>query len=385
MKNKKEKMIDFLLKNANPSIKRRIKSEILDCITSEEEKMYQNQILSEPNVKITFASQLDNGWFGLGFHGTNKNAGQFENQETCTKYLGEKAVDKDTPELKRAMEAFVNIPLDDLCYRTKGKYFDEFKYAANGQNLIRCACIARAGYDDIIDISPQIELSVHSFKRVLEVDSILDVSRPRKGKPIKSNPSGIYYTFNEGEKWPCRYHLDILAHTSSWKNEENVKIIADAINKIMKTDRPELIGLVADSWVGYRLGTLGCFPSQGFAIKTTGLLPGSISNEDKNQPEYYNLEYIEWLARCGVVTYVPALQEAIADIENAIDEEGVCNIPVLEDSFKGWGPYAGMQLEVDWKSDVRRKCDITFRALLILHYAECENTELYEKLKMAWQ
>ena len=131
-------MIDFLLENANPSIKRRVKSEILGNITPEEERIYQNQILNETNIKTAFASQLENGWFGLGFHGTNKDAGQFENMETCTKYLAEKAVDKDMPELKRAMDAFVKIPLDDICYRTKGKYYDEFRYAANGQNLIRC-------------------------------------------------------------------------------------------------------------------------------------------------------------------------------------------------------------------------------------------------------
>lgn len=368
----KQKMIDFLLENANPSIKRRVKSEILGSITMEEERIYQNQILNEPNIKTAFASQLENGWFGLGFHGTNKNAGQFENQETCTKYLAEKAVDKDTPELKHAMDAFVKIPLDDICYGTKGKYYDEFKYAANGQNLIRCACIARAGYDDVIDITSQIELSVDSFKRVLEVDSILDVSRPRKGKSSRSNPSGIYYTFNDYEKWPCRYHLDILAHTDSWKSEENIKIIADAIAKMMKMDCSKLVGLTADSWVGYPLGTLGCFPSQGFSIKVTCLLPSPISIEYRNRPEYYHLEYIEWLARCGVVSYIPELQVAVNEIKYSIDENGICNIPVLDDLFKGWGPYAGMQLEVDWKSKVRRMCDITFRALLILHYAECE-------------
>ena len=52
--------------------------------------------------------------------------------------------------MKDAMEAFVTTELTDLCYRTKGKYFDEFRYAVNGQNLIRCACIARAGYDDLL-------------------------------------------------------------------------------------------------------------------------------------------------------------------------------------------------------------------------------------------
>ncbi|MGN0402767.1 MAG: hypothetical protein ACI4HQ_11005 [Acetatifactor sp.] len=77
---------------------------------------------------------------------------------------------------------------------------------------------------------------------------------------------GTRRVFNDYEKWPCRYHLDILAHTESWKSEENIEMPAKAIDKMMQTDRPELIGLRADSWVGYVLGTCGCFPSQGFRL-----------------------------------------------------------------------------------------------------------------------
>ena len=54
--------------------------------------------------------------------------------------------------------------------------------------------------------------------------------------------------------------FDILAHTNSWKNEQNIKMVADAITKLMKTDRPELVNLVPSSWVGYPLGSLGAFP-----------------------------------------------------------------------------------------------------------------------------
>ncbi len=357
----KEKMIEFLLNNANPSIKRRVKSEILNSLTPQEAMQYQEQIMREPNIKRCLACQLENGWFGYGFHGTGKSIGQFENQETCTKYLGEKAVDKDTPALKRSMEAFAHIPLSDWCYGTKGRLFDEFKYAANGQNLIRCACIARAGYDDVIDIAPQIQLSLDSFKRVLEVDSVLDISRPILG--------GKKRVFNDNEKWPCRYHLDILAHTDSWKNEENIKIIADSVTKMMKADRPELINYFPNLWVGYSLGPLGGFPSQGLTVKATCLLPSPMSIPYRDKPELYSFEYIEWFARCGVVPYIPALRKAVDDIANAVDNDGICCIPVLEDIFKGWGPYSGLQLEVDWKSKVRKKCDITFRALLILHYS----------------
>jgi len=217
---KKEKMIGFLLGNANPSIKRRVKNEILNNLTQREAAGYQEQILQEPNIRRCLACQLDNGWFGHGFHGTGKNVGQFENQETCTKYLGEKSVDKDTPALKRSMEAFTDMSL----YNCDSG--NEFKLAANGSNLIRCACIARARYADVIDISPQIQL------------------------------------------------------------------------------------------------------------------------------------------------FIPAMQKAVDEIMSYVDNDGICNLPVkYADLFKGWGPYGGLQLEVDWKSKIRKFCDITFRALLILHYS----------------
>ncbi len=356
----KKRMIDFLMSNANPSIKRRVKSEILHNLTPEEATSYQEQILDEPNIQRTIACQKENGWLGNGFHGTSRYAGQFENMETCTKYLGEKAVDKDTPVLKRSMEAFATIPLNDLCYETRGIYIDEFRTTGHGHNLVRCACIARTGYHNVIDISPQIQLSLDSFKRALEVDSVLDVTHPiRKGK---------LRVFNDFEKWPCRYHLDILAHTESWKNESSIRLIADTITKLMKRDRPELINLIPSSWAGYPLGTLGGFPAQGLSITSSAVRPSPIAIPG-GKPAPYNLEYIEWFARCGIVPYVPALAEAAADIANAVRDDGVCEIPVVDAAFKGWGPYAGLQLETDWKSKVRRDCDVTFRALLILHYS----------------
>lgn len=173
-------MIDFLLSNANPSIKLRVKKEVLNSLTKEEAEIYQEQITKEPIIQKIIACQKENGWIGNGFHD------YLDSQEGGTKYLGEKGL-KGIPVLERAMEAFATIPLNDFCYNRKGKYIDEFKYVASGQNLIRCACIARAGYDDVIDISPQIQLSIDSFKRVLEVDSVLDITRPvQRGKNLFS-------------------------------------------------------------------------------------------------------------------------------------------------------------------------------------------------------
>ncbi|MDF2542459.1 MAG: hypothetical protein K0S47_2177 [Herbinix sp.] len=349
----RDKMITFLLKNANPSIKRRVKNEILYDLALNEAEEYQAQILQEPMIQHIMACQKENGWIGTSLHGG------IETQEGGTKFLAEKALDKETPVLKRAMDAFVSTPLDDWCYDTRGMIIDEFKVTGHGHNLIRCACIARAGFDDVIDISPQIQLSLDCFQRVLEVDSVLEITHPIRGGKLR--------VFNDNEKWPCRYHLDILAHTSSWKNEQNVKMVADSITKLMRTDRPELLNLVPSSWVGHALGPLGGFPAQGLTVKVTCLLPSPISIPNRGKPEVYQMEYMEWFARCGVVRYIPALREALDDIIRAVDDDGICRAPVLE--LKGWGPYCGSQLEVDWKSKIRKSCDITFRALLIQHYA----------------
>lgn len=109
-----QNFIDFLLENATPSIRLRVKKEILGSITAEEEAALISQIKEEPIYKLIASCQKENGWLGNGFHGPNKDAGPYENQEVGTKWLAEKAVGKDDPVLTRAMEAFVTTDLTSL-------------------------------------------------------------------------------------------------------------------------------------------------------------------------------------------------------------------------------------------------------------------------------
>ena len=345
-----KRMIHFLMENANPSIRLRVQKEVLGEIRAEEETALLTQIREEPIYKMLSACQKENGWLGNGFHGPNRDAGPYENQEVGTKWLAEKAVGKNDPILARAMDAFTTTELTDLCYRTKGKYFDEFRYAANGQNLIRCACIARAGFDDVIDIKPQIGLALDSFRRVLEVDSILDITRVKK---VSGREKRV---FNDWEKWPCYYHLDILAHTQSWKTADNIQMLAEAVKTLMRQDRPQCqVG--GDSWVGYVLGTVGC------------LKEGYMLGYDKDGIHHTYLDRVEWLCRCGLTPYIPALQEEVGRLYRAVDAAGICRAGVDENQLHGISTYGGQQLEMDWKQPIRRDCDVTFRALLICHYA----------------
>ncbi|MDE6874718.1 MAG: hypothetical protein K2P87_09725 [Lachnospiraceae bacterium] len=349
----KQKMTDFLLANAGPSIRLRVKKEILNNISAQEERELQNEILNEKTMKLIAAKQLPNGWIGLGFHGSNKNAGQYDNQEVATKYMGEKGL-FGTELLNRAMDAFVTTELTDPCYGTRGHYYSEFEIPACGQNTIRCACIARAHYDDLIDITPQINVALESFRRVTEVDSIHDVSRPTKKCRL----------FNSGERWPCRYHLETLAFTTKkWRDEKNTAMLTEAFRQLLRADRPEIINTPVACWVGHALGPLW-YLNEGYSIAGDGqnhLWPDGIRR--------VNFEKTEWLVRCGLYTHLAELKEEVDYILSQVDRDGICRAQTYEGEFRGWSPYFGLQLETDWRAKVRKSCDFTFRALLIAHYA----------------
>ena len=63
------------------SIKLRVRKEVLNDISESEEKEWKLQISNERTIRFIAEKQQPNGWIGLGFHGGNKNAGQFDNQE----------------------------------------------------------------------------------------------------------------------------------------------------------------------------------------------------------------------------------------------------------------------------------------------------------------
>lgn len=343
----KQKMIDFLLNNAGPSIVLRVKKEILRDITEKEEQELQSKILDEKIIKLITEKQQGNGWIGHNFHGSSKNAGQYDNQEVATKYMGEKGL-KNTPVLDKAMNAFATTELSDFCYETKGKVYNEFNVPAYGPNITRCACIARAHYDDIINIEPQIGIALESFRRVTEVDSILDVSRPAKN----------FRLFNEYERWPCHYHLEILAFTDSWKNEDNISMLGESFRQLMRTDRPEIMNTRVACWVGHPVGPAWYY-SEGFSIST-----------DTDVAHILRMDKVEWMVRCGLYNHIPKLKEEVEYILDNVDQNGICRLDINEKEFRGWSPYFGLQLEADWRSKIRRACDLTFRAMLILHHAQ---------------
>lgn len=344
------RMSDFLIRNANPSIVFHIKHDIQGRIADGERRELQDRIMSEKLIQSIIVCQKPNGWIGNGFHGSNKNAGLYENQEVGVKYLGEKLAYRDAPVLKNAIAAFKTCESEYM----DGFLGDSDKFAASGADIIRAACVARAGYEDLFDISKEIKRSLESFRRVIEVGSVTEIVKIRKKRPERVNPDGIVYVFNDYERWPCWYHLDILAHTKSWRSEENVAMLAASFNKLFETDAPDYVPSYCVD-VGHLLGCCGAF-KEGMELSM---------ETDGGHQVYLNL--VEYMCRCGLYSRVQKLRREVDIICDSVDGQGVCRAGYVEAALKGMGTYSGGQLETDWKSRTRRLCDVTYRAALILY------------------
>lgn len=347
-----EKTADFLLENANPSIVFHVKNDILKNITEEEKQVLQERVMREKIIRSIIACQKENGWLGNGFHGPNKNAGPYENQEVGVKYLGEKLIYRDTPVLKNAVEAFRTMKSD--LFGDGDTDCDQ--YAATGSDIIMAACVARAGYEASFDISKEIAVSLESFRRVAQVNSVTDIVKIRKKRPEKVNPLGIAYVFPKQEKWPCRYHLDILAHTDSWRSEANITMLAEAFNKLLQDNGLDYSPSYCVD-IGHLVGCCGAF-REGMKLF-----------DGKGGTHEVYLDLTEYMCRCGLYDFVPQLKKEVDMIYDSVDEQGICRVNFCENALKGMGTYGGGQLEEDWKSKTGKLCDVTYRALVILYYA----------------
>jgi hypothetical protein len=100
----RDKAITELLELACPSIKYRIKAEILGQSTSHKDLVeLQSQILQDPTIKEVINWQQPDGWLGWDFHGA-------KSIETGIRILCEKGVHRGHPALAKALEALERYP-----------------------------------------------------------------------------------------------------------------------------------------------------------------------------------------------------------------------------------------------------------------------------------
>jgi hypothetical protein len=145
--------------------------------------------------------------------------------------------------------------------------------------------------------------------------------------------------------------------SQGWRTPENQKMIVRSIRHIVR---------------------LSPIPNIYVKYKSQLIAPASFCMDDF-APNMNNLPDAGWmlwfhrmelLARLGVIEQIPELKRQVKALTKIIQEDqGLFTKKLNHTYFQKWGAYTGLALEKDWRLPQRRINDLTFRSLMILHYA----------------
>ena len=339
----KKKIENYLLENACPSIKYRVKKEVKNSISLSEEENLIKEIMRDDLVRDISLRQNKNGWIDLDFH-------HKKGVETSVRVLAQKGIDKKhiyqekmLHELEKRENSF-----DDGGLFKVGKVLDDKGFG--GSNLIRATIFAYAGEEEKDFIKAQIKNSLTKFEYVLKVNNLEDIIKPYRNK----------YVFKAGVMWPSIYDLRILAYTYGWRSNENLNLLIGAVQKLINLSPIPNINVLHKS----QLISPASFCMHSFNSELTTM-------KDKEWMMWFHR--MELLSRIGVVKHIKELNEQVCYLLNLLDKsEGLFAKRLSHYYFNKWGTYTGLALEKDWKTQGRRICDLSFRSLLILHYSEVQ-------------
>lgn len=336
-----ENSIAFLLSEACPSIKYRIKQVLNLHTTPEEVEHLRREILQDGLVGKFISLQGPDGWIDCDFHSE-------KGVETAVRVLCEKGIEPTHPAVANMLEQLElrDETFDHGSLFRVGKILDELHLG--GSQLIKAVIFAYAGIEDKYFIKEQVEKTLDVFRFVIEINKITDITIAHKGRLV----------FKRGVKWPSIYHLRLLAYTSGWKISENYTMITKAIKKLMELSPiPSINGLYKSQIVAP-----GSFCMHEFDVDFDKL-------ESKDWMMWFHR--MELLARLGVIKNIAKLESQVKQLKQSMkDNTGIYSKKINHYYFKRWGPYSGMALERDWKCKNRYLSDIIFRGLLIIHYAD---------------
>jgi len=333
--------VDELLRIAGPSIEYRTRHEVLGE-DPETQRMLALQagIAEDATVRDVLARAQPDGWLGETFHGA-------DGIEAGIRVLCEKGLSRDHPVLTEALDALAAG--DDRLHLGIGKVGRAADDAGvGGQEMIRAAVFAYVGDEGRSCVQVQIVEALRGFGAVLDVESIDEITEPYKGKLV----------FRDGVRWPSIYHLRLLAGTHGWRSEKSMRMVSKAVE---------------------RLANLSPIPEIYLKRGSQLIAPASFAMDDfatdlEDQFGYGQLLWfhrMELLARLGIIGDVPSSQRMVGRLVETL-EDGLFTKRMNHSSFRNWGVYAGLALERDWRAPSRRVADLTFRCLLILHYASVE-------------
>lgn len=364
------KSIGFLLENAGAVIQYRLRKEILRDITQTEEENLLEQIYQTPNFKLVESYVKPNGYIGSGMHSWDNWRGMqlhetpLQDGEAAARLLSYYALPKTHP----IVANFVVAMRNEETLRHEFSYIppevERFDNRFLGMNSGFCLMIliytmqAMLGYGDDPELDKVRKISFEAFKSILHISSLSDITKIRQSK-TKYN----YPYVEEDTYCPSIYHLAILAYTNSWRTPENVKLIADALNRrnVIFSDDNGMQVKIKNNYYSVGLLLRPFYPFRADLV--TAILYRRILTE---------------IAMLGVGEQVDIIRESVVNVQEAIDIDGVLRMRFDLPHNKRYSPkyieyptpYVDVRLEPDYKRKYALECDLTFWAVQFLTLAK---------------
>ena len=215
IKNRYQQLLRFVLDNASPNIRYRVKKEILkEQIDTPEMMALQAEVLALPRVKKAFACQKENGFFGSVLHG-----GYFDGYDSTVMLLKNNGVELTESHMVKARDALAHwTDYENDHFYKAGNAMDE--HGRGGFRAIWAEQLVELGADESLpQIAEQTELALSSFRGAMTYTSPDDFSKKAtfRGEPCR------YYI--KGATFPAENHIRILEKTLSWRTEENLSMV----------------------------------------------------------------------------------------------------------------------------------------------------------------
>ena len=364
------KSVDFLLEEAGPVIQYRLRKEILHTLSVDEEEKLLEQIFRTPHMMLLQGYRKPNGYIGRGIHswdnwgGTRLHETPLQDGETAARLLSYYAIPKTHPMVRDYVSAmrdedilreeFSYIPPEMARYETRFKGMN----SGYGLMLLIYAMQAMLGCGDEAHVKHFQDTAIESFRSLLALSSISDITKTRQGKTKYGDPY-----LEESTYFPCQYHLEALAYTHCWRTAENVDLMADALNHysaIIGKEKPHYI----------KIGNRFYVP---FPLNMRNVPIRSFRTDRIDSITYRRL--LTEIAMLGVGDQVAVLRETLENIKEAMVNDGILQMDFGVPHSKRYSPlnieyptaYIDVRLEHDYQQKNVLLCDLTFWAVQILH------------------
>jgi hypothetical protein len=337
-------IIKELMEHSCPSIKCRIKKEILEDDSDLDQ--LQCEILKDARVQYVLSWQNDDGYFGEVFHGgwipKEKRKYCTTGAEAALRFLSEMGLSKEHDFVKRGLDALLREGWNKGSSKWNS-YIPEI--GLHGEDYIRSVVYSYFGIEDYSFIQTEIHRALEVLFKSKSIRNFDDITKVYKNKRYYTSPIVL----------PEIYHLKLLAFTYGWRNEEITDMVKECIDHLLK------LSPIPDIYIKYK--------SQ--LIAPAMIFPRNLS---KSLKDFTSRDWFPWFhtfelfARLGVVKHIPQLSSQLDELKDILRQGGgYFRIKPNDYSFIKWSVYIGLSLENDWR-DQRWMYDMTFRSLLILKY-----------------